>query len=67
MKTTEQLTEAREAQKKLCAEKALPHFAPSDGQCYECCLNIYQDYTRPGWSGIEHVTGCPHCNYSFCE
>lgn len=67
MKTPEEIRTAIERQKKLCAAENLPHFAPTDGQCYDCCLNIYQDYTREGWTGLEYVTGCPHCNHSFCE
>jgi hypothetical protein len=67
MKTTSEIVAAIQAQRNLCKEKDLPHFAPSDGLCYDCRKSIYQDYNRPGWDGLTHVTGCPHCNYSYCE
>lgn len=67
MKTEKQLDEAKAAQKKFCEEKGYPHFAPEKGYCFSCRRNIYQDFARPGRTGNEHVTGCPHCNYSYCE
>ena len=69
-----------EAQKKLCDEKNYPHFAPSDGICYDCRRQIYSKIEhnnmpghKPYYSGISvdrasgHITGCPHCHYSYCE
>ena len=73
------LSEARTAQKKHCAEKGLPHFAPSSGICYSCRKNIYEEIKHPDTghgeytTGISveeassHVTGCPHCHYSYCD
>jgi len=64
-----------EGQAKLCKEKGYPHFAPLDGRCYNCKMNIYKLDTSMKWpSGISVeratstlVTGCPHCHYSYCE
>ena len=45
-------------------------FAPSDGKCYRCNNNIYENTsTTSGYSveraSREMITGCPHCHYSF--
>lgn len=54
------------AQKKLCKDKNYPHFAPPDGYCFYCKRDIYTEITTQ--SASEHlITGCPHCNYSYCE
>ena len=44
-------------------------FTPVDGKCWRCGRNI-----AGGENGITLkklgdyiITGCPHCNYSFCE
>lgn len=44
-------------------------FAPSNGICWRCGRNIAE-----GANGITLeklgdyiITGCPHCNYSFCD
>ncbi|MFB1100864.1 hypothetical protein [Terribacillus sp. JSM ZJ617] len=76
---------AVEAQKKLCDEKGLPHFAPRFGTCYNCRTNIYEEKqkTRKDFlsgenvsymTGItvekaasELITGCPHCNRTYCD
>ena len=69
---------AIEAQKNYCKEKGLPHFAPRDGECY-CGKNIYVERKyeacgRTFSSGIsvekagkELITGCPHCNITYCD
>lgn len=65
-------------QKKYCEQRNLPMFAPSDGICYNCRRNIYLPHSNSGkpntYTGIPAfragcflITGCPHCNYSFCE
>jgi hypothetical protein len=68
-KTQEEIKECCRKQKELVDAKYPGwHFAPSDGQCYDCRKNIYQNYgERSGWTGESYVTGCPHCHYSFCE
>ena len=71
------------AQKKLCEGKGAPHFAPDDGKCWHCRQNIYSKQTRRtlGETGFKEyttgvsvetagripITGCPHCNRSFCD
>jgi hypothetical protein len=61
-----------QAQKKLCDEKQLPHFAPKSGECWRCQRNIYEPDER-GFgitterAGAELVTGCPHCFRSYCD
>lgn len=72
--------ESAKAQAKLCEEKGLPHFAPKNGICWNCRKNIYTPIEQEGWqdrkytSGIstekasnELVTGCPHCNRTYCD
>lgn len=72
------ISEAAKAQRKFCLENEAPHFAPVGGCCWRCHNNIYSPITYGAnneyTSGItveraekELVTGCPHCNYSFCE
>lgn len=69
---------ATEAQSKYCQEHGYPHFAPKSGRCWRCNQNIYVDGKRcndnrssKGISveraGRELITGCPHCNWDFCD
>ena len=68
---------AMEAQNKLCKEKGWPHFAPGGGVCWRCGKNIYEKSvnTLTGCesgisveeAGRQLVTGCPHCNRSYCD
>jgi hypothetical protein len=63
------------AQNEHCKTTGDPHFAPSDGKCYNCGNQIYKqiDHGNGYLSGIplerasSLVTGCPHCHYSYCE
>jgi len=69
------ISKAMQAQKKLQATKGYPHFAPEDGQCYECRKNIYEEIDHGEFkTGIsvekatnKLITGCPHCHISYCE
>ena len=67
-------------QKEYCEKKKYPHFAPADGRCYRCRENIYKliEHTKPNGAkyttGIsvekasaELITGCPHCNRTYCD
>jgi hypothetical protein len=67
-------------QKKLCEERGLPHFAPRSGRCFRCYEQIYEKKEWTDYHGKKHtsgistekagttlVTGCPHCNKSFCD
>lgn len=69
-----------QAQKKYCEENEAPHFAPQSGNCWSCRKNIYEPHEYAGWNGgkytsgitvekvgSELVTGCPHCNRSYCD
>ncbi|HEI9782010.1 TPA: hypothetical protein SLN38_001419 [Serratia marcescens] len=66
---------AKQAQKKYCEEVKAPHFAPNDGVCFRCKRNIYIRIDNGTYiTGIsirqasrELVTGCPHCNRSYCD
>lgn len=66
---------AAAAQKKFCAENDYPHFAPNSGVCYVCKRNIYTPLDRGSYKtgiSVERassilVTGCPHCNRSYCD
>lgn len=66
------------AQSQYCREHGVPHVAPKSGKCWRCEQNIYIPGFRRGdgdptkgisveRAGREHITGCPHCNWSFCE
>jgi len=63
------------AQREFVKEEGVPHFAPQSGTCWKCHNNIYRELVRNGFStgidvdraGKEHITGCPHCNRSYCE
>ncbi len=65
------------AQEQYCDDHGLPFFAPRRfGICFHCGRNIYKPMH---WSdgritgitvenaGKFHITGCPHCNFSFCD
>lgn len=66
---------ACQAQSKLIKENGYPYFAPSDGQCYDCRRNIYEQIDHGGHktgisvesAGKSLVTGCPHCHHSYCD
>jgi hypothetical protein len=47
-------------QKKYCEEHNVPMFAPEDGKCW-CCNKQIPDTDE------KLITGCPFCNYSFCD
>lgn len=67
--------EAYEAQRKYCDEHNVPLFA--DKYCPHCGKDIFGVYGiggdkyRCGFSvecaGGTLITGCPFCNYSFCD
>ena len=67
---------AAEAQGDYCEEHEIPMFAPTGGICPRCSRNIYLPTNGPrgmiyGYS-VEyaenhHITGCPHCSYSFID
>lgn len=70
-----------EAQRKYCEDNKAPHFAPRSGRCWSCGRNIYEEYKSVSFysdhvriTGITTekaanslVTGCPHCNRSYCD
>jgi len=63
------------AQVKYCEDNKAPHFAPSNGNCWNCRRNIYHEIDKGSYkTGIsvekatnELVNGCPHCNRSYCD
>ena len=57
---------AKEAQRKFCEEKGLPHFAPAFGTCWACHQDIY-DRISVERASQTLITGCPHCNRSFVD
>jgi len=75
MEQTFNVNEAIQAQKKLCIENYYPHFVPNDGRCYNCKKQIYEQIQRGNFTtGISLekakaglITGCPHCNRSYCD
>ena len=69
------VNKAAQAQKELQASKNYPDFAPISGKCWSCGKNIYEQIDHGKYkTGIsvekastELVTGCPHCNRSYCD
>lgn len=63
------------AQKELQKAKGYPDFAPSNGICFRCKGQIYEERHTKGWltgvsvekAATQLITGCPHCSYSYCE
>jgi len=60
-KLMDTIKEAIAAQRKYCDEKKLPHFAPSDGKCWCCHRNIYEDGYSVERASSELIIRCPHC------
>lgn len=72
---------AVKAQKDYWKSNGLPNFAPRNGVCWNCNKNIYEQHEKryggdvKGFvtgisvekAGSELVTGCPHCNRSYCD
>lgn len=54
------------AQSAFCKYNKYPHFAPSNGICWGCGKQIYEkiDFSR---AISDLITGCPHCNRSYCD
>jgi hypothetical protein len=76
IKSNVEISECINTQKGLCKEKGYPHFAPLSGTCWKCGRSIYQNYKivdrsderlSNGYDGKKFVTGCPHCNKSYCD
>lgn len=71
------VSESMAAQKRYCEEESYPHFAPEDGICWKCNQRIYAEgKNRMGnpskgisveKAGSVLITGCPHCNWSYCD
>lgn len=86
-KSSKEILECINAQRKYCKATGLPHFAPDNGICWSCHRNIYQLYGHKGrdWelidgevydyitgytneeAGTKLITGCPHCNRTYCD
>jgi len=64
---SEQGKEFVENQKTYCTVKKVPLFIPFNGICFSCKKNIFDDEKTTKIAHTEHITGCPFCNYSFCE
>lgn len=70
-------TAAAKAQEAYCDQHEFPMYAPANGICYRCGMNIYipksfRDHDAVYGFSVEDaskqlITSCPHCNYSFVE
>lgn len=76
--TTWDTTEAIKAQIAFCERNEIPMYAPSNGICPACGRDIYDPHTYRGREehtygiSVEEaasrlITGCPHCNATFCD
>lgn len=54
----------REAQEAYCREHNLPYFVLSP--CPMCKAHVF-DHVSEELAGTQLITGCPVCNFSFCE
>lgn len=61
-KTYEEVEAARKAHIRLCEEKNLPLFAPTNGVCWACYRQIFEVL-----DGTSFITGCPYCHRSYCD
>ena len=69
------VSKAIKAQEELQKTNGYPDFAPRNGVCWKCKQNIYQQIERGAYktgisvekAGKQLVTGCPHCNRSYCD
>lgn len=62
----ENIRSAITAQKQYCRDNKAPHFAPEDGFCWSCGKQIYTRIDEQQ-AGKDLITGCPHCNRSYCD
>jgi len=61
-----EIEEKRAAQKAYTIKEQLPHFAPTDGVCWNCGKQIYTGISLEKAS-TQLITGCPHCHRSYCD
>lgn len=53
-------------QEELCKEIKAPFFAPHKDRAWCCGRNIWTAITKEQ-ARTELITGCPHCNRTFCD
>ena len=67
---------AAKAQAEYCEKNEMPNFASYNGTCWRCGRNIYLPINGSGGkifgytveeAGKRLITGCPHCNATFCD
>ena len=51
-------------QKKSCSEWNAPYFAPEDGVCFNCGVQIYEHIPLTDCI-LEHITHCPVCSRAY--
>ena len=56
-----------ENQEKHCKKNVAPFFMPRNGICFRCKRDIIPKLIEQGQTGEVLVTGCPLCNYSYCD
>lgn len=74
------IDKAIKTQSEYCSKKNYPHFAPKNGVCWKCGQQIYAEGKSAAMfgnkistgiiveqAGNELITGCPHCNWSYCD
>lgn len=69
MNGMEEIRKGYEAQKRYCEEKHLPMFVRQDCRCHRCGGYVFggEHGYSPEAAGRTLITGCPHCNASFCD
>ena len=70
-------TKAAKAQEAYCEQNEVPMFAPANGICSRCGMNIYMPHSFRDHDAVygisvevasrSLITSCPHCNATFCD
>lgn len=68
MKSYDYIKKCVEVQKNLCKQRGTICFIDSDGVCFHCHRNIFDegglDIVK---AGKDIITGCPYCKTSFVD
>lgn len=55
------------SQIKFCNDNKLPQFFPTNGICWNCGKNIFEDGFDLEYASSQLITSCPHCYCSYCD
>lgn len=58
---------AASVQSTYCSMHGLLLLAPKNGRCRSCGQQIYDSPAMQYKAGNTHITGCPHCDRTYCD